>query len=105
MDISVAERISQLLKEREWTKYRLAEQSGLSYSTIANIFRRPECYPSIPTLSIICDAFGITLAEFFSPGHEAQPLSSDQREILKLYYMLNAEQRLALKNLIYTINP
>lgn len=104
MVINAAERITQLLEEREWSRYRLAEQSGLSQSTIANIFRRPECYPSIPTLSIICDAFGITLAEFFSPGYEIQSLSADQREILKIYYTLNADQRLAIKNLIYTIN-
>ena len=61
------ERILQLLKERNWTEYRLAKESGLSQSTISNLFKR-NTTPSIPTLEAICNGFGITLSQFFLMG-------------------------------------
>ena len=33
-------RIRELMDERQWSEYRLAISSGLSQSTIANIFNR-----------------------------------------------------------------
>ena len=65
MDIRA--RMKLLLRKRGWTEYRLAKESGLSESTIANIFRR-NCMPSFSTLETICNAFGITMAQFFSEG-------------------------------------
>ena len=62
------ERILQLLRERNWTEYRLAKESGLSQSTISNLFKR-NTTPSIPTLEAICNGFGITLSQFFSDGN------------------------------------
>ena len=38
--MDVLERLRQLLKERNWSEYRLARVSGLNESTIANIYRR-----------------------------------------------------------------
>ena len=61
------ERLRQLLKERGWSEYRLAKNSGLSESTIANIYRR-NTVPSIATLEMICKGFGITLSQFFAEG-------------------------------------
>lgn len=63
--MDVIKRIDDLMREREWSDYKLASESGLSSSTIANIHRR-NTVPSIPTLEAICSAFGITLAQFFS---------------------------------------
>lgn len=57
-------RIRQLMAERGWTIYRLAQESGLSQTTISNIFKRNN-QPSLPTVNAICDACGITLAQFF----------------------------------------
>ena len=36
--MEVHARIEQLMKERKWTRYRLARESGLSPSTVANLF-------------------------------------------------------------------
>lgn len=58
-------RIRQLMAERGWTIYRLAQESGLSQTTISNIFKRNN-QPSLPTVNAICDACGITLAQFFT---------------------------------------
>ena len=60
-------RLRQLMAERGWTAYRLAKESGLSESTLANIFKR-NTVPSISTLESVCSAFGISLAQFFAEG-------------------------------------
>ena len=56
-------RIRELMAERKWSEYRLAIASGLSQSTVANIFNR-NTTPSIATLESICAGFGITLLCF-----------------------------------------
>ena len=66
-------RIKQLMEERGWTDYRLAKEANLSHSTITNVFKRNNA-PTLPTLEVICRAFGITLAQFFAEGGEAVEL-------------------------------
>ena len=50
--MDVLDRLRRLMYERDWTEYRLAKESGLSQSTISNMFYR-NTIPSIPTLEII----------------------------------------------------
>ena len=59
----IVEKIEKLRKERGWTYYRLAEEACLSQTTLLNM-RVRGTLPSVTTLAGICDAFGITLAEF-----------------------------------------
>ena len=91
------ERILQLLRERNWTEYRLAKESGLSQSTISNLFKR-NTTPSIPTLEAICNGFGITLSQFFSDGNIVE-LSEEQRQFFDEWVSLTADE----KQLIYQI--
>jgi transcriptional regulator with XRE-family HTH domain len=42
----------------------------LSQTTISNIFKRNN-QPSLPTVNAICDACGITLAQFFTENDPA----------------------------------
>lgn len=63
MDAKV--RIKQLMEKEGITEYRLAELSGLSQSTILNIFNRNTA-PTIPTIEAICNGLGISMAQFFS---------------------------------------
>jgi len=96
------ERIKYHMQLRGWSEYRLAKESGLSQSTIANIFRR-NTLPSIPTLEIICNAFGITLSQFFSDNDNTSSLSDEQKELLKNWGKLSTKKRNALINLIIEI--
>lgn len=86
-------RLKELMKERGWTEYRLAKESGLSESTLANIFRR-NTVPSISTLESICSAFGITLAQFFTDGDIVE-LTPDLKELFNHWVALTAEQKQA----------
>ena len=93
------ERIKYHMQIRNWSEYRLAKESGLSQSTVANLFRR-NTLPSIPTLEIICSSFGITLSQFFSEDENNTLLSEEQIELLKAWSVLSAKKRKALMNLM-----
>ena len=49
--MDVTAKIKQILAQRGWSAYRLAKESGLSESTIANIIKR-NAIPSVDTLAI-----------------------------------------------------
>ena len=92
------ERIRELMKERGWSEYRLAIASGLSQSTVANIFNR-NTTPSVVTLESICKGFGITLAQFFAEGSMVE-LSKEQREMFDAWTTLTKEQKEVISHLI-----
>ena len=56
--MDVNERLRKMLDERGLTTYKMAELSGLSHTTLANVFKR-NTVPSINTLQAICKGFGI----------------------------------------------
>lgn len=91
-------RIRQLMDERNWTEYRLAKESMLSQSTIANLFKR-NTVPSVSTLEAICSGFGITLAQFFSEGNIVE-LTDEQKNLFDKWVTLTREQKKLLLELI-----
>lgn len=96
------ERIKYHMNPRGWSEYRLAKEAGLSQSTISNIFKR-NTLPSIPTLEIMCSAFGITLSQFFSNNDDTSSLSDEQKELLNKWVKLSSGQRNAILKLIMEI--
>ncbi|MCI8307490.1 MAG: helix-turn-helix domain-containing protein [Lachnospiraceae bacterium] len=99
--MDVVEKIKQKTKERGWSEYRLVKESELPQSTIANIFHR-NTIPTIPTLEIICKAFGITLSQFFSEG-DMVSLSKEQEQMLRLWSYLSEEQQESLSDFLRTL--
>ncbi len=94
--MDILKRIVDLRKERNWTEYQLAERSGLTQSTISSWYRK-NMLPTIPSLSKICDAFGITLSEFFLEDEDKTVMLNEQQ--VRLIYSaakLNSEQYNAL---------
>lgn len=91
-------RIRELMAERKWSEYRLAIASGLSQSTVANIFNR-NTTPSIATLESICTGFGITLAQFFAEGDMVE-LTEEQKEMFAAWSSLSKDQKDVLRQLI-----
>ncbi|MBQ8506293.1 MAG: helix-turn-helix transcriptional regulator [Clostridia bacterium] len=86
------------MQERGWSEYRLAIASGLSQSTVANIFNR-NTTPSVVTLEAICQGLGITLAQFFAEGNMVE-LSDEQRQMFADWSTLSKEQKEVLRQLI-----
>ena len=95
-------RIRELMAERGWTDYRLAKESGLSHSTVTNMFNRNNA-PTLPTLEAVCRAFGITLAQFFSEGNEPNSLTEEQQILFSRWSTLTDEQREILLALMNTM--
>ena len=91
-------RLRRLLDERNWTEYRLAKASGLSDSTIKNIYKR-NTQPTIDTLEAICRGFGITLAQFFADG-EMVELTPDLKELFNGWVNLTPEQKQAVITMV-----
>ena len=107
----VINEIKKICDHRHWSLYRLAKESGLPYSSLNNIFSRGTC-PSIPTLSLICHGFGITLSEFFDQinredsGREKEhprsvdyriQLSEDEEDVIYMYRTLSKSDRKLLE--------
>lgn len=96
------ERLRRILNERGWTEYKLAKKSGLSQSTIANIYRR-NTVPSIATLEAICNGFGITLSQFFA-DEEMVELTPDLKEIFDCWVTLTPAQKDAAVHMLKAMN-
>jgi len=89
-------------KQREargWSEYQLAERSGLPQSTISSWYKK-DMMPSFASLEKICEAFGVTLSQFFSGGKESVALTACQREMLEKWNCLTAAQQSSLLNLM-----
>jgi len=90
--MNILDKIVKLREERHWTEYQLAEKSGLTQSTISTWYRK-NMTPSIPSLAKICDAFGITMSQFFLEENDAPVLLSGQQlKLIETAGKLSPEQ-------------
>ncbi len=95
-------KLRQLMTERGWTAYRLAKESGLSESTLANIFKR-NTVPSIATLEAVCSAFGISLAQFFAEQDMVE-LTPELKELFDNWVSLTPDQKQAALQMLRAMN-
>ena len=58
-------RILVLLEEHHMSIHTLAMRSGVAPSTIKNILYGKSRNPGVVTIKLLCDGFGISLADFF----------------------------------------
>lgn len=101
--MDILQRINQLKEERHWTEYQLAEKSGLTQSTISSWYRK-NMLPTIPSLKKICDAFGITLSQFFlEEPNSAIDLTTEQITLLNSAAKLNMQQYAALLTFLQSL--
>lgn len=80
---------------RGWTEYQLAERSGLPQSTISSWYKKGMT-PSVSSLEKICDAFGLTLSQFFADDEACLALTPGQRDMLEKWACLSPAQQRAL---------
>lgn len=101
--VNVLERITELRESRHWTEYQLAEKSGLTQSTISSWYRKG-ILPTIPSLAKICDAFGISVSQFFLEDSKQTVLLSDrQLALLNATTKLDPRQYDALMHFLETL--
>ncbi len=97
--MTVLERILQLKDERNWTEYRLAEESGIPQTTISSWFRK-NVNPSISSLEKVCMAFSITMSQFFAFENETFDLTEIQKQLLDNWNKLNSKQQQVILELL-----
>ena len=99
--MDILSKIETLRREKGWSYYTLALESGLTQSTLTNMFARGT-QPSIKTLTALCEAFGISLSEFFSEDLKIAR-TAEENEMLADYRSLSAEQRNTLRAFLKTL--
>lgn len=97
--MNVLEKVKKLQDDRGWSTYKLAYESGLTQSTLSNMFARGTC-PTVDTLEKICEAFGISLSEFFEENDRKAHVSKEELEFLRQYRSLTDKEKDAVKLLV-----
>ncbi len=97
--MNVLEKVKKMQEERGWSTYKLAYEAGLTQSTLSNMFARGTC-PTVDTLEKICNAFGISLSEFFEEDSRKSHVSKEELELLRKYRALTDKEKDAVKSMI-----
>lgn len=91
--MDILTRIDELRKEKGWSINNLAMEAGLTQSTVNNLYAR-NSEPKLSTLRAICEAFGISLADFFKEE------TTDEDELLRRVKALSHDDKKALLQLL-----
>ncbi|MCD8353014.1 MAG: helix-turn-helix transcriptional regulator [Clostridiales bacterium] len=97
--MDVIARIQELREERGWTNYQLAKKAGLSQSTISSAMNRANNV-TVQTIQKCCDAFGITMVEFFDDGLRPKEFSMRERKLIEEWRKLPSEIKSATEMMI-----
>ena len=89
--MDILQRLTELQQQYGWSDYRIAKEAGLSPNTVSNIYRRNNI-PSMTTLEALCNAFGITMAQFFADDDMIEVTPEIKKLVSKLS-ALTAEQK------------
>ena len=97
--MNVIERIHQLRFERGWSVNNLAMEAGITQSTLNSILSR-NTPPKIETLQLLCNAFKITLAQFFVEDEEFELVNKNEKELLTSFRQLSLKKQQALLEIL-----
>lgn len=93
LEQAIVNRIEQLLKDRNMSKYRLSQITGIAQASLSTIFNGKNA-PSLITINRICVGLGISYSDFFDFNTEHQyALSAEDLQVLNLWHKLNNTQR------------
>ena len=101
--MNIQRRIKELQNERDWSTNKLGTESGVGYATITSWYNK-HATPSLKMLVSICNAFGITLAEFFNESDTRIELTDEEKALLKEWVLLSPKEKEIVFNLIKCIN-
>ena len=92
--MNVLDKITKLRERREWTIWKLGEESGVDQSTISAWYKKGRS-PSVSSLEKICEAFDITMSQFFidENKNEIVELTQSQHRMLDNWSALSDKQK------------
>lgn len=98
-NFSCGNRIRELRSERKISQEQLALAAGITPAYLGMVERGLR-NATVLTIERLCEALGITLAEFFSPDHDDCRSFDKENQIAYLIKDLNAEEKSACVQLI-----
>lgn len=96
-------RITKFRDERGWTNNRMSVEAGVSSATVINWYKRAVT-PEFKAIVALCEAFGVTLAEFFNDEPERISLSKVQKDFLYQFDLLNKAEKDSLLHFVTIMN-
>ena len=90
--MDIINRINELCEERGISKYRLSQLTGISQSAFSKMNRQQSSL-TIENVKRICDALGISLAQFFSDDQIYPDLTEDQKNLIDFWKLLSLSKR------------
>lgn len=97
--MNIIDRINELRLGRGWSVNNLAMEAGITQSTLNSVLSRGTA-PKIDTLQCLCDAFGITLSQFFLEDETAELLNGDEKALVDAFRKLPGDKQKALLTLL-----
>mgnify|MGYP001622869343 FL=1 len=73
----------------------MAQKAGIPIGTLYSLYTR-KSPPKLETLQCICNAFGLTLSQFFLENERVEILSETERQMLQCFRKLSPKQQKAL---------
>lgn len=97
--MDVLKRIEDLLQMRGWSKYRLSERADIPQPTISS-WKHKNFVPTVVTIEKICDAMGISLAQFVVQDDEVPGLTTEETEFLEQWRALSYDEKQILRKFL-----
>lgn len=97
--MDIIDKIEKYKKQRGWSDYKLALESGIAQSTLATMKQRKTPL-KVDALQSVCEAFGITLAQFFLEDEKTEILSEQERKLVENFRKLPSKKQAALMSLL-----
>ena len=101
--MTVQERILELLEKKGWTKYKLAQETGLYQTTVYDWFNDKGFTPDRKSLELICAAMNISLIEFYS-GIDEGELNGEQTYLLHLFAKVPESKKQLVYDLLRSLS-
>lgn len=99
--MDILSKIRELQGSRGWTDYKLAQEADIPLATLSSLFQRNNP-PKVDTLQCICNAFGLTLAQFFLEDEKIEVLSETEKDMLQVFRKLSPKQQKSLISVFTT---
>jgi len=95
--MDIVKKIDEIREQNGWSYYKLSQKSGLSQQTFTK-WKDGNTIPTVSALKSVCDAFNITLAEFF--GGEKHCQTYNDNIILKNWDKLTKDEQYSLELIV-----
>ena len=96
--MDIVRKIDEMRVKRGWTFYKLSQESGLSQQTFTK-WMDGKTVPTIPAIKAVCDAFGISLANFFAENDLVE-VTPETKVIFDNWHHLTKEEQESIKTII-----